>query len=61
MSFEDLEKYTINKMNKYKECRICGMDADCGYVNQEDGLCQACRGNEEYYEMERRKGGDDEI
>ena len=44
-------------MKKYEDCRICGLDADCGCVNQDDGLCQACRNNEEYSETERRKGG----
>ncbi len=40
----------IDKTKKYDSCKICGMDADCGYVNQEDGLCQVCRASEEYYE-----------
>lgn len=43
---------------KYKECRLCGTEADCTYISQEDGLCQACRANEEYYEHERRVSGD---
>ncbi len=34
---------------KYKECRLCGTEADCVYISQEDGLCQSCRSNEEYY------------
>ncbi len=43
---------------KYRECRLCGTEADCDYISQEDGLCQSCRSNEEYYEHERRVSGD---
>jgi len=43
---------------KYKECRMCGTEADCTYISQIDGLCQSCRSNEEYYEHERRVSGD---
>ena len=43
---------------KYRECWICGIDADCMYVSQIDGLCNACRSNEEYYEHVHRVSGD---
>ena len=42
---------------KYKECKMCGTEADCVYISQEDGLCQSCRNNEEYYEHEHRVSG----
>ncbi len=51
---EDLMAYAT----KYKECRMCGTEADCTYISQIDGLCQSCRSNEEYYEHERRVSGD---
>ena len=51
---EDLMVYAT----KYKECRICGTEADCTYISQEDGLCQSCRSSEEYYEHKRRVSGD---
>lgn len=43
---------------KYKECRLCGTEADCTYISQINGLCQSCRSNEEYYEHEHRVSGD---
>jgi len=46
MTEEDVMAYAT----KYKECIICGTEADCTYISQIDGLCQSCRSNEEYYE-----------
>lgn len=49
VKLDEIEKKYKKKENmevptkKYDSCTICGMDSDCGYVNQEDGLCQACR------------------
>ena len=51
---EDVSVYAT----KYKECRICGTGADCTYISQENGLCQSCQSNEEYYEHEHRVSGD---
>ena len=42
---------------KYKECRLCGVDADCGFVDQITGLCMTCTCSEEYYEHEQRVSG----
>ena len=27
---------------KHEACKICGVDADCMYVDQETGKCNAC-------------------
>lgn len=44
-------------MTKYNSCRICGLDAEVGYVNPITGLCNVCTGDEEYNEHERRVSG----
>lgn len=51
---EDVSAYAT----KYKECRICGIEADCAYISQISGLCNTCISNEEYYEHEHRVSGD---
>jgi len=52
---EDIMAYA----KKYKECRLCGTEADCTYISQIDGLCASCRSNEEYYVHEKMISGGD--
>ena len=34
--------------SKYNSCRICGLDAEVGYVSPTTGLCNVCASYEEH-------------
>ena len=44
------EKHVRHQETDDDSCKICGMDADCGYVSKQTGLCSACDNRENYEE-----------
>jgi len=54
-----VKENSTDYITKYKDCKICGVDASCMYVSQITGLCNACTIDEEYNTHEKMISGGD--